>query len=161
MQKNTWNKENVVSTIEQFIKIYGRLPVATEMNPKNGLPTRRTFECKMGMTFFEYGKENHPDLIKLGKLRQRQHIAKYRMQREWTQDMVVSAIGQFVQRHHRLPFPQEYTSDNDLPSYKTFCRIAVTSFNVNLEMVFCQPTEQDHEAKDLQTSRSASLLTLT
>lgn len=57
-----WDSQRAVSAVEQFVVKHDRLPVAKEMTRGNGLPSRRTFEMKVGVSFFEYGKRYHPEL---------------------------------------------------------------------------------------------------
>lgn len=121
----SWNAEKAVSAVERFVEQHGRLPVAKEMTRENGLPSRRTFESKAGITFFEYGKRHHPELVTLSETRHRQRIAdSVRERSDWTRETLIAAVRHFAEQHDRLPAVQEYTSSNGLPSYATFCRIA-------------------------------------
>jgi hypothetical protein len=123
-----WDAEKVVSAVERFVEQHGRLPVAKEMTRGNRLPSRRTFESKTGMTFFEYGKRHHPELVALGEIQHRQRIAEsVREKSEWTRETLIAAVRHFAEQHDRLPSVQEYTSANELPSYATFSRIAETA----------------------------------
>lgn len=153
-----WNAENAVSSVEQFVQKYGRLPVAKEMKRENDLPSRRTFENKVGLSFFEYGKRHHPDLAEQSKRRHRQHIAESVLERSsWTKETLVAAVEHFAEQHGRLPAVQEYTSGNNLPSYSTFCRIAETTLTDYLGERFCEyinqaPTPNEAEIeKDFET----------
>ena len=120
-----WNAEKAVSAVEQFVKKYGRLPVAKEMIQENGLPSRRTFESKVGISFFEYGRQYYPELVKLSEIRHRERISdSMREKAEWTREMLIDAVKHFVDQHDRLPDIHDYNLKNDLPSYTTFCRIA-------------------------------------
>lgn len=139
----SWDKEKAASAIEQFVKEHGRLPVAKEMKRENRLPSRRTFENKVGISFFEYGKQQHPELVKLSETRHRQHIAdSVRERSAWTKETLIAAVKHFVEKHDRLPDIQEYNSKNDLPSYTTFCRIAETTLTDHLKEYFCESTNQ-------------------
>ncbi|OCN01972.1 hypothetical protein A7X67_04240 [Clostridium sp. W14A] len=78
--------------VEQFVAEHGRFPVAKEMTRENRLPSRRTFEMKVGVSFFEYGKRYHPELVKLSEARHRQHIAdSMREKTGWTKETLVAA----------------------------------------------------------------------
>ena len=50
-------------SLRGFAEKNSRLPVAREMNPQFGLPTRRTFERYMGMTAQEYAELRYPTLL--------------------------------------------------------------------------------------------------
>jgi|LSQX01.1.fsa_nt_gb hypothetical protein len=120
-----WDAEGVIFAVERFVEQYGRLPVAKEMTRDNGLPSRRTFESKSGVTFFEYGRRYHPKLVALSETRHRQRIAdSVRERGDWTRETLIAAVRHFTEQHDRLPAEQEYTPANGLPSYATFCRIA-------------------------------------
>lgn len=45
-----WTKEKIEEAFAGFVEKNRRLPVAREMKPQYGLPTRRTFERYMDMT---------------------------------------------------------------------------------------------------------------
>lgn len=137
-----WDSERAVSAVEQFAAEHGRLPVAKEMKRENGLPSRRTFEMKVGVSFYEYGKRYHPKLVKLSEIRHRQHIAdSMRDKTVWTKETLVAAVKNFIDLHNRLPDIQEYTSKNGLPSRATFCRIAEAALIEYLEEYFSEPTQ--------------------
>ena len=138
-----WDSEKAVSAVEQFVKEQGRLPVAKEMKQENNLPSRRTFESKVGTTFYEYGKRYHPELVKLSQTRHRQHVANSMRERsEWTKETLMAAVKHFVEQHNRLPDIQDYTPKNDLPSYTTFCKIAEIALTDHLKEYFCDYTNQ-------------------
>lgn len=140
-----WNAEKAVVAVEQFVDQYGRLPVAKEMKPANKLPSRRTFERKVGMSFFEYGRRNLPQLVALSEERHRQHVADSMLERsKWTKETLITAVQHFVEQHARLPSMQEYTSKNNLPSYTIFCRIAETALTDSLKEQFCEHMNQTH-----------------
>ena len=92
------NAEKSVPAVEQFVEQYGRLPVAKEMKQENRLPSHRTFESKVGISFFEYGKRYHPELVRLSETRHRKHIAdSMREKSEWTKEMLIAAVTHFVE----------------------------------------------------------------
>jgi hypothetical protein len=141
-----------VSAVEQFVKQYGRLPVAKEMKPAKRLPSRRTFESKVGLTFFEYGRQFYPELVELSETRHRQHVAdRMREKSQWTKETLITAVQHFVEQHGRLPDIHEYTSDNNLPSYTTFCRIATIALTDYLEKHFYEYINQTLSPKEVDT----------
>ena len=120
-----WNEEKIVSAVEQFILTHERLPVAREVHAEYGLPSRITFERIMGMTWGQYVQLHFPALVELGKERHKQHALEIRQeQAEWTEEKLAAAVRQFAAQHGRLPCAQEYSAENALPSYTTFCNIA-------------------------------------
>ncbi len=147
-----WNAEKAVSAVEQFVKKYGRLPVAKEMIQENGLPSRRTFESKVGISFFEYGRQYYPELVKLSELRHRERISdSMRGKTEWTKEMLIDAVRHFVDQYDRLPEMQEYNFKNDLPSYTTFCRIAEIDLTDYLKNYFYEYLNQTPSLKEDDT----------
>lgn len=51
-----WTKEKIEEAFAGFVEKNRRLPVAREMKPQYGLPTRRTFERYMDTTAQEYAE---------------------------------------------------------------------------------------------------------
>jgi len=145
----SWNAAKAESAVEQFVEKQGRFPVAREMNRKNGLPSRRTFEMKVGISMFEYGKQYHPELVKQNATQHRQRVAdSMREKSEWTKETLIAAVKHFVDQHNRLPDIQEYTPQNGLPSYTTFCRIAKTALADYLKEYFCEYMNQTLTLKE-------------
>ena len=58
-----WTKEKIEEAFAGFVEKNRRLPVAREMKPQYGLPTRRTFERYMDMTAQEYAELRYPTLL--------------------------------------------------------------------------------------------------
>ena len=112
------------------------------MNRQNGLPNRRTFAKLMAQSFYEFGRECHPDLVQKGLERQRQSILTYRRERRtWTAEKLVEAERAFARAHGRLPEPYEYLPENGLPSYTVFREIAEKEFLASLrQMLELGPT---------------------
>ncbi len=138
-----WNAENTVSAVEQFVQKYGRLPVAKEMKPENSLPSRGTFKNKVGLSFYEYGKRHHPDLVEQSERRHRWHIAFSVQERSaWTKETLIASVELFAKQHGRLPDIKEYASENNLPSYSTFCKIAEATLTDYLGEHFCEYINQ-------------------
>lgn len=162
-----WNSEKAVSAVEQFVERHGRLPVAKEMKPENRLPSRRTFESKVGVSFFEYGRRYHPELVKESETRHRQHVADSMRERsEWTKETLIAAVKLFVEQHGRLPNIQEYTSKNNLPSYTRFCRIAEIALTDYLEDYFREylnqaPSLQENDTDAIEQDESSHGITMT
>ena len=63
-----WTKEKIEEAFAGFVEKNRRLPVAREMKPQYGLPTRRTFERYMDTTaqsiFFVFIIKYHLSLLK-------------------------------------------------------------------------------------------------
>lgn len=162
-----WNAEKAVSAVEQFVEQYGRLPVAKEMKQENRLPSRRTFESKVGISFFEYGRRYHPELVKLSETRHRKHIAdSMREKSEWTKDTLIAAVKNFVEQHNRLPDRKEYNLKNELPSYTTFCRIAEIALTDYLKDYFCEylnqtPSLKENDSDAIEQDESSLGMTMT
>ncbi len=55
-----WTKEKIEEAFAGFVEKNRRLPVAREMKPQYGLPTRRTFERYMDTTAQEYAELSLP-----------------------------------------------------------------------------------------------------
>ena len=60
---SVWAKGKIEEAFAGFAEKNSGLPVAREMNPQFGLPTRRTFERYMGMTAQEYAELRYPTLL--------------------------------------------------------------------------------------------------
>ena len=58
-----WTKEKIEEAFAGFVEKNRRLPVAREMKPQYGLPTRRTFERYMDTTAQEYAELRYPTLL--------------------------------------------------------------------------------------------------
>lgn len=148
-QNERWNAEKIATAVEHFIQVQKRLPVARELNPKNGLPTRKTFEKNMGMNWGSYAKRLYPDLVKLGEERHQQRVLDIRKeQMEWTKENLIPAIEHFAKQTGRLPAPQEYTAENGLPSYTTFCKISEQAMVHHLEQRLDEYNKQSHVFKE-------------
>lgn len=149
-----WSTEKIVAAVEQFIQQNKRLPVAREMNPQNGLPVRRTFERMMGMTWGEYGKSYYPELAELNQQRHIRRVLDIRAELpEWTKGKLLLAVETFAQQKGRLPLKQEYTTENGLPSYTTFCKIAEQAMVDYLENHFSEYCIQSDLLKDDEMSQ--------
>ena len=136
-KKYSWNREKVIQSIEYFIKIHKRLPVAKEMNWNNKLPTRNTFERKVGMSFYEYGSKVHPELVEINKDNHKQRVIDSIKERnKWSEERVIEAIKDFVIKNHRLPEEQDYSIVEALPSYSVFLRSAKNYYTKHLTKLF-------------------------
>lgn len=60
---SVWSMEKIRKAFAEFVEKNERLPAAREMKPQYGLPTRRTFECYMGMTAQEYAELRYSALL--------------------------------------------------------------------------------------------------
>ena len=119
-----------------------RLPVAREMNPQFGLPTRRTFERYMGMTAQEYAELRYPTLLSARDERHVQTVLAYRNEvREWSIERLMEAEKNFFAKCGRLPEPYEYTAENGLPMYSVFCRLAKEAFEEIIRAQFLETQE--------------------
>ena len=107
----------------------------------------------MGMTWGRYAKLHYPELTELNERRHKQRVLDIRCEiSEWTQEGLLLAVERFALQNGRLPLKQEYTAENDLPSYTTFCKIAEQTMLGYMENRFgeyiCQsaaPQEDDPE----------------
>ena len=143
-----WNEERIASAVEQFIQTHERLPVAREMRVEYGLPSRRSFEKMMQMTWGQYTKLHFPELVELGEERHKQHAAEVRQeQAEWTEERLTAAVRQFAAQHGRLPYKREYSAENALPSYTTFCNIARQAMADHFEEAFGELLRQDEASQ--------------
>ncbi len=134
-----WDAATIQTAVAKFVQTQGRLPVAREMNPQNGLPTCRTFEKIIRMSWGNYAKCHYPELAKLGEERHKQRVLDIRKeQSEWTNEKLMVAVERFIEQHHRLPLMQEFTSENQLPSYTTFRKIAEQVMIGNLQSHFAE-----------------------
>lgn len=132
--ENKWNKEKVIAALDAFVEENGRLPVAREMNSRHGLPSRRCFEYTVGMTHYEYSLQFYPELVEKGERLQREHILQSALEKKrWTASLLAEAVEGFVKVHGRMPNPHDYKTENGLPLYSTFTKIAVDSFTRQLE----------------------------
>lgn len=143
----TWSRDKIEDAYAEFVEKNSRLPVAREMNPQYGLPTRRTFERYMEMTAQEYAELHYPELLPARDERHVQTILTYRSEvREWSVGQLVEAEKDFFQKHGRLPEPREYTAKNGLPMYSVFCRLAKEAFEVSLRAEFQELSVSDGQA---------------
>ena len=111
-----WTKEKIEEAFAGFVEKNRRLPVAREMKPQYGLPTRRTFERYMDMTAQEYAELRYPTLLSARDERHVQTVLEYRNEvREWSIERLMEAEKNFFTKCGRLPEPYEYTAENGLP----------------------------------------------
>ena len=119
-----WTKEKIEEAFAGFVEKNRRLPVAREMKPQYGLPTRRTFERYMDMTAQEYAELRYPTLL---SARDERHVQ--------------TAEKKFFTKCGRLPEPYEYTAENGLPMYSVFCRLAKEAFEEIIRAQFLETQE--------------------
>ena len=111
-----WTKEKIEEAFAGFVEKNRRLPVAREMKPQYGLPTRRTFERYMDTTAQEYAELRYPTLLSARDERHVQTVLAYRNEvREWSIERLMEAEKNFFTKCGRLPEPYEYTAENGLP----------------------------------------------
>lgn len=119
-----WTKEKIEEAFAGFVEKNRRLPVAREMKPQYGLPTRRTFERYMDTTAQEYAELRYPTLLSARDERHVQTVLAYRNEvREWSIERLMEAEKNFFAKCGRLPEPYEYTAENGLPMYSVFCSV--------------------------------------
>lgn len=115
-----WTKEKIEEAFAGFVEKNRRLPVAREMKPQYGLPTRRTFERYMDMTAQEYAELRYPTLLSARDERHVQTVLEYRNEvREWSIERLMEAEKNFFTKCGRLPEPYEYTAENGLPMMRS------------------------------------------
>ena len=152
-----WTKGRIEAAFAAFVDANGRLPVARELNPQNNLPTRKTFETKMGVSAQEYAARRYPELLAARDERQTDHIRQYRSERqEWSVDRLIQAEQAFFQAWGRLPTAREYTAENGLPMYSVFCALTREAFEARLEMLFQEVPAQIEEDQEPDESDSMS-----
>lgn len=100
-----------------------------------------------------------PSLVEQNEARHWSNMLKSRKElSEWTEEKLVDAVMTFAEQHGHLPSKQEYTSENGLPSYIMFCKMAeqilTESLERNFEKYFVQNNdlEQDEEKLDEEQS---------
>ena len=144
-----WTRDKIEAAFTAFVAANGRLPVARELNPQNGLPTRKTFEAKMKTSAQEYAARCYPELIAARDVRQTDHIRQYRSERKvWSVDRLIQAEHAFFQERGRLPTVREYTAENGLPMYSVFCVLAREAFEAHLENAFQEISVQTEECQE-------------
>ena len=137
-----WTKEKIEEAFAGFVEKNRRLPVAREMKPQYGLPTRRTFERYMDTTAQEYAELRYPTLLSARDERHVQTVLAYRNEiREWPIERLMEAEKNFFTKCGRLPEPYEYTAENGLPMYSVFCRLAKEAFEEIIRAQFLETQE--------------------
>ena len=137
-----WTKEKIEEAFAGFVEKNRRLPVAREMKPQYGLPTRRTFERYMDTTAQEYAELRYPTLLSARDERHVQTVLAYRNEvREWSIERLMEAEKNFFAKCGRLPEPYEYTAENGLPMYSVFCRLAKEAFEEIIRAQFLETQE--------------------
>ena len=135
-------KEKIEEAFAGFVEKNRRLPVAREMKPQYGLPTRRTFERYMDTTAQEYAELRYPTLLSARDERHVQTVLAYRNEvREWSIERLMEAEKNFFTKCGRLPEPYEYTAENGLPMYSVFCRLAKEAFEEIIRAQFLETQE--------------------
>ena len=139
-----WTKGKIEEAFAGFVEKNSRLPVAREMKPQYGLPTRRTFERYMDTTAQEYAELRYPTLLSARDERHVQTVLAYRNEvREWSVERLIEAENGFFQKHGRLPEPYEYTAENGLPMYSVFCKLAKEVLEALLKEKFQELSASD------------------
>ena len=88
-----WTKEKIEEAFAGFVEKNRRLPVAREMKPQYGLPTRRTFERYMDTTAQEYAELRYPTLLSARDERHVQTVLAYRNEvREWSIERLMESV---------------------------------------------------------------------
>ena len=142
-----WTRGKIEEAFAGFVEKNSRLPVAREMNPQFGLPTRRTFERYMGMTAQKYAELRYPTLLSARDERHIQTVLAYRNEvREWSVERLIETENGFFLKLGRLPEPYEYTAENGLPMYSVFCKLAREAFEASLRAEFLELFAVDEKA---------------
>lgn len=141
---------------------HGRLPVAREVNPKNGLPTCRTFQKKMKMSWGDFTLAKYPKLVEQREQRHRERaVSAKKEMTEYTTDMLITAVTEFAKEHGRLPEKEEYTPQNGLPGYMTFSHIASRLLTEYLEENLAAYLTPKNNAMDNGQEEETSGMSLT
>lgn len=91
-----WTKEKIEEAFAGFVEKNRRLPVAREMKPQYGLPTRRTFERYMDMTAQEYAELRYPTLLSARDERHVQTVLEYADKQELEESIIRRHYGTIV-----------------------------------------------------------------
>lgn len=132
-----WTKEKIEEAFRRFVMEHGRLPRARELNPKYGLPQRRAFDAAFGMSPYQYAMIHYPDLVPVNRRIHDEAVVAYLTTAlDWTPKLVLEREKAFIQKHRRLPDIDDYTSENGLPPYSVFSKLARDYYEEMLTLAF-------------------------
>lgn len=129
-----WTKELALQALADFIERAHRYPLAREANSSNGLPTRKSFEDAVGMSYNDYGWKYYSDLMEKNQLNHKSSsVLSRKTLREGDFYGMLLAVQRFYLEHGRMPEQAEYTAENGLPSYAIFTHYALDAFTTDIE----------------------------
>lgn len=108
MAARSWTTDSILQAFERFIQAHGRLPLAKELRPENGLPTSGTVRRHTGATgYSEFCWTCFP---------------KYVAPEKWDRERCIQGLERFLQEHGRRPTQEEHKQYGYLPCAMTFTR---------------------------------------
>lgn len=122
---NQWDKDKILTTLDQFIQMNGRLPTTRELSSHRDLFHHKTFKQIMGVSWGVYVAEKYPEYVELRELQHREKIQEYRREQiQWNAEKLNNAVMSFVEKYKRLPKKEDFRMENGLPNYTIYCKIA-------------------------------------
>ncbi len=136
-EKFGYDEEAVLSAVEHFIELNGRLPTEHEHSPKYGLPNSAVYLRLFGKTPTKLFAELYPELhanieryrrekirrTSRKKLATENGISALNPETGWDKKSVLLAVETFIARNNRLPLVKEFRVKNGLPNYMTFLNV--------------------------------------
>ena len=137
-----WTKEKIEEAFAGFVEKNRRLPVAREMKPQYGLPTRRTFERYMDTTAQEYAELRYPTLLSARDERHVQTVLAYRNEvREWSIERLMEAEKTFLQNAGGYLNRMNTRLRTVCLCNSVFCRLAKEAFEEIIRAQFLETQE--------------------
>ena len=129
-----WTKEEALQALADFIERTHRYPLARETNRSHGLPTRKSFEVAVGMSYNDYGWKYYDYLMEKNQLNHKSaSLLSRQILREGDFYGMLLAVQRFYMEYGRMPEQAEYTAENGLPSYAIFTHYALDAFTADIE----------------------------
>ena len=149
-----WTKEQALQALADFVERTHRYPLAREANSSNELPTRKSFEAAVGMSYNDYGWKYYSDLMEKNQLNHKSSsVLSRQILREGDFYGMLLAVQHFYLEHGRMPEQAEYTSENGLPSYAIFTHYALDAFTTDIEIGLKSSMQSRSKAKQRGDAR--------
>lgn len=103
-----WNKEKVLTAIDEFIAVNNRLPKSMEFCSDNNLPSATWMSGHIEGSITTFLKQNYPQYCKVTE--------KTKRRDNWDKETVILSIERFINVNDRLPLLREFNKTNGLPS---------------------------------------------
>lgn len=103
-----WNKEKVLTAIDEFIAVNNRLPKSMEFCSDNNLPSATWMSGHIEGSITTFLKQNYPQYCKVTE--------KTKRRDNWDRETVILSIEKFINVNDRLPLLREFNKTNGLPS---------------------------------------------